>query len=72
MVADAVSRQPDTARRRAPGVLTLKHIPPMLSEEPAYRGDPLMEWDHKPEPPNEEWLPKGWLMTGGNRSRTKR
>ncbi len=39
-------------RARAGGMpLGLRHVPPQLDDEPAYRDDPIMTWTHKPESP---------------------
>lgn len=66
----AAPHGPDSAARHSPRVLTLKHVPPTLDDEPAYRDDPLMDWSHRPEPPHEGWLPKQWLRepAGAGRS----
>jgi len=51
-VADPPPRGP-TSEHRAPP-LTLRHVPEILAEEPAYAGDELMDWHSENEPPPEE------------------
>lgn len=50
-MTDSAPRRSVEPVRRAPGPLTLRHVPLDLDEEPAFRDDPLMEWSHEPEPP---------------------
>lgn len=46
-----VPRRGGNTPRRSQPILTLRHLPAALDDEPAFRDDPILGWRHTPEPP---------------------